>query len=112
MRDGIFSAGFDGVQAREVANQPLTVVEFPVEWCLPVFLFDRFPTFGEPPAEVLITAVAHEIEVFAVSDQSFIDLKVLQEDLVSWFLVVPRKISSLVTQPKESAFDVGHALDF
>src|SRR5690349_20478573 len=99
------------MKAGEVANQPFVIVEFPIERRLPVFAFDRFPTFGKPPAEVLVAAVVDEVEVFAVGDGRAIDGEVLQEDLMRRFLVVPRKSLSLKTQRKQATLDFRGAFD-
>src|SRR5687768_16912929 len=77
VRDGVFTSGSNRMQTGKVSNHPLAVVFFPVKRCLPLLLFDCFPTFGEPPAKVLIRAVAHELEELTVCYRGFVDLKIL-----------------------------------
>src|SRR6266404_1199400 len=124
------------MQAREVSDEPLTVLLLPVKRRLPFFTIDSLPTFREPPAKVLITAVAHEFEKLSVADESLINGKILQEDLVRWLFIVESKIpfgvrrlvaalvstttrstdavataSGSVPEPKQASFDFRHPFD-
>src|SRR5258708_6436656 len=112
------------MQTREVSDEPLTVVLFPVKRRLPFFTIDSLPAFREPPAKVLIAALAYEFEKLSVADESLIDGKILQEDLVRGLFIVESKIivaafesvlrsraGSCVTQPKQASFDFRHAFD-
>src|SRR5882762_450511 len=112
------------MQAREVSDEPLTVMLFPVERRLPFFTIDRLPTFREPPAKVLVAAVAYEFKKLSVTYESLIDGKILQEDLVRGLFIVESKIivaafesvlrswsGSCVAKPKQASFDFRHPFD-
>ena len=92
MRDRLVRFAFDRMQTSEVANHPLVVVQFPVKRRAPLFAIDNFPAFGKPPAKVLITAVADELEKVAVADQRAVERVVLQENLVRRLFVVESEI--------------------
>src|SRR6185437_2275874 len=80
------------METAEVSNHPLALVQFPVKRRAPSLGVDCCPTFGKPPAEVLITAVVDEFEKIAVADWSFVDGVILQEDLMRGLLVIESEI--------------------
>src|SRR5258708_20706069 len=80
------------MQAREVSDEPLTVLLLPVKRRLPFFTIDSLPTFREPPAKVLIAAITYEFNKLSVADESLIDGKILQEDLGRWLFIVESKL--------------------
>src|SRR5258705_13183208 len=122
------------MQAREVSDEPLTVLLLPEKRPLPFFTIDSLPTFREPPAKVLIAAITYEFNKLSVADESLIDGKILQEDLVRWLFIVESKIpfgvrrlvaalvstttrstqavaSGSVPEPKQASFDFRHPFD-
>src|SRR5919205_1293989 len=100
------------MQTREVADHPLAVMQFPVERRLPMFAVDCLPTFGKPPAEVLIAAVVDELEKVSVTDWSLVDREILKEDLMRGLLVIKCKSLTFVSQLKQATFYLRHAFDF
>src|SRR5258708_17250517 len=58
----------------------------------PFVLSHSFPPGGMPPAKILITAGVDEFKIVAIADRRAIDLKVLQENFVLWFLVVASEV--------------------
>src|SRR5258705_9320718 len=124
------------MQAREVSDEPLTVLLLPVKRPLPFFTIDSLPTFREPPAKVLIAAITYEFNKLSVADESLIDGKIRQEDVVRWLFIVESKIpfgvrrlvaalvstttrstdavatvSGSVPEPKQASFDFRHSFD-
>src|SRR5882724_13642243 len=114
------------MQATEIADHPFIVVQFPIQRRRPMFAVDSFPAFGKPPAEVLVAAVAHELQKVTVTDRSAVDGKILQEYLMRGFFIVESEVMvrrtlvfglwslvlPTVTEPEQSALNLGHTGDF
>ena len=77
------------VQAGEVANHPFAVVEFPVHRRAPLFAVDCCPSFGKPPAEVLVATVAEKFEKVAIAYECAVErIAVVRIDTVREAVVV------------------------
>src|SRR5699024_2844826 len=106
-----------GMEAAEVSNHPLAVVQFPVHRRAPLFAVDCCPSFRKPPAEVLITAVVDEFEKVAVADWSFVERVVLEEDLMPRLLIIECEVvrtvraRAVVTNSKKSTLNLSHAFN-
>src|SRR5687767_810163 len=121
----------------EVADHPCAVVKFPIHRTEPVVAIHYLPAFRKPPTKILVTVVAHKLEIFAICDETTIECVVLKENLVRRLFIVESEIVvfamrrldaafvrktldlglwtldfSSVSQPKQSTFDFGHSLDF
>src|SRR5213594_1089470 len=117
----------------EVTNQPLAIVDFPIERRMPVLAIESFPSFRKPPAKVLVTAITNEFKKVAITNQRLVDGEVLYEHLVLGLLVVKSKLLGVrwpgtalvkptsrlrarvngltVSQPHQPALDFRHAFN-
>src|SRR5687767_8092930 len=110
------------MQTGEIADHPFAVMRFPVKRRPPVFAIYNFPALGKPPAEILVTTVANELQVIAICHQRAIECVVRHKNLVRRLLIVECKVVITrafdlglwtldfgpVTEPKQSALDLRH----
>src|SRR5687767_5318557 len=113
------------MQTGEIADHPFAIMRFPVKRPPPVFTIYNFPAFKKPPAEILVSIVANELQVIAVGHKCSIECVVLQEHLVRRLLVIESETvvdrtldighSTLdlgIAQPEQSTLDLRHAFNF
>src|SRR5215207_9996972 len=100
-------------------------MQFPVKRRFPLLLVYRLPTLRKPPTIIVVTAGAHELEIFGITDKGAVEGEILQEDLMGRFLIIEGESTEAgtldfglwtldeccMTKPKKSAGKLGHSFD-
>src|SRR5882724_11925174 len=83
-------------QTGESEAEPLAIALLPIQRRSPLLVIDRGPAKRQPELGAFVTAIFHELQIFAIRDESRREFKLFQKYAMPRSFVVKSKIISLM----------------